>query len=211
VDVALAERSVLAIAKGDWVAAERFTQQARTFVREHRLDNYATSAMVYAASARVAVHGGDLTTARSDLGRTQRLRAQLTHATPWLAVQVRLQIAHAYLALADSAGARTVLREIDRIIRWRPDLGVLGTQADELRTKVEHMRLVARGSSTLTPAELRLLPLLSTHLTMRQIGERRYITQHTVKAQAISIYRKLGVSSRSEAISKARALGLLEP
>jgi LuxR family maltose regulon positive regulatory protein len=211
VAAALAERSILAIARGDWAAAERFTQQARTFIREHRLDDYATSAIVYAVAARVAVHRGDLASARSDLGRTQRLREQLTHATPWLSVQVRLQLAHAYLALTDSAGARTVLREIERIIRWRPDLGVLRSQVDELKTKLESTRLVAAGSSSLTPAELRLLPFLPTHLTFREIGERRYITQHTVKAQAVSIYRKLGVSSRSDAVAKARALGLLEP
>jgi LuxR family transcriptional regulator, maltose regulon positive regulatory protein len=211
VDVALAERSILAIARGDWTAAEKLTQQARVFVREHRLDDYATSAIVYAASARVALHRGDLTTARSDLGHTQRLRAQLTHATPWLSVQVRLQVAYAYLALADSAGARTVLREIERIIRWRPDLGVLRTQVDQLKRKLEQVPMVGPGSSTLTPAELRLLPLLPTHLTFGEIAERRDVSQHTVKTQAMSVYRKLGVSSRAQAIAQARALGLLEP
>jgi LuxR family transcriptional regulator, maltose regulon positive regulatory protein len=208
--VALAERSVLAIAHGDWAAAEGFTQQARTLVREHRQDEYPTSGLVYAVSARVALHRGDLPSARSDLGRTQRLRPQLTHAIPWLSVQVRLQLAYGYLALADSAGARTVLQEIERIIRWRPDLGVLRTQIDELKTKLEQVPMVAPGSSTLTPAELRLLPWLPTHLTFPQIAERRYVTRHTIKIQAVSIYRKLGVSSRSEAVTQAQALGLLE-
>jgi LuxR family maltose regulon positive regulatory protein len=208
--VALAERSVLAIATGDWGAAERFIDQARTFLREHHQDDYPTSAIVYAASARVAVHRGDLTAGRSDLVRTQRLRPQLTYATPWLAVQVRLQLAYAYLGLADSAGARTVLREIEGIVRWRPDLGVLRTQVDELRTRVERMRLVAPGSSGLTAAELRLLPLLPTQLTFPEVAEHRYVSPHTVKSQVLSIYRKLGVSSRGEAIARARALGLLE-
>jgi ATP/maltotriose-dependent transcriptional regulator MalT len=64
------------------------------------------------------------------------------------------------------------------------------------------------GASSLTAAELRLLPLLSTHLSFREIGERLYISPHTVKTQAYSIYRKLGVSSRSGAVTRTQELGL---
>jgi DNA-binding CsgD family transcriptional regulator len=65
------------------------------------------------------------------------------------------------------------------------------------------------GASTLTSAELRLLPLLATHLSFRELGERLYLSRHTVKTQAMSIYRKLGASSRSEAIQRAREAGVL--
>ena len=57
-------------------------------------------------------------------------------------------------------------------------------------------------------AELRLLPLLTTHLSFREIAERLFVSRNTVKTQAISVYRKLGVSSRSEAIERATELGL---
>ena len=57
---------------------------------------------------------------------------------------------------------------------------------------------------------MRLLPLLPTHLSFREIGERLYVSRHTVKTQAISIYRKFGVSSRSETITRMHELGLLE-
>jgi len=66
------------------------------------------------------------------------------------------------------------------------------------------------GASSLTTAELRLLPLLTTHLSMAEIGEWLYISRHTVKTQAISIYRKLGVSSRSGAIERMHELGVFE-
>jgi len=65
------------------------------------------------------------------------------------------------------------------------------------------------GASSLTAAELRLLPLLATHLTFREIGERLHASSHTVKTQAMSIYRKLGASSRSQAMQRAQQLGLL--
>jgi LuxR family maltose regulon positive regulatory protein len=51
--------------------------------------------------------------------------------------------------------------------------------------------------------------LLATHLTFREIGERLHLSQHTVKAEAISIYRKLGETSRSHAIERSRSIGLL--
>jgi LuxR family maltose regulon positive regulatory protein len=65
------------------------------------------------------------------------------------------------------------------------------------------------GASALTNAELRLLPMLATHLSFPEIGERLFVSRHTVKTQAMSIYRKLEASSRSEAVRKAEETGLL--
>jgi LuxR family maltose regulon positive regulatory protein len=63
---------------------------------------------------------------------------------------------------------------------------------------------------SLTAAELRLLPYLATHLTYPEIGQRLFISRHTVKAEATSLFRKLSASSRSEAINRAVEIGLLE-
>jgi LuxR family transcriptional regulator, maltose regulon positive regulatory protein len=68
---------------------------------------------------------------------------------------------------------------------------------------------VGRGASSLSTAELRLLPLLATHLSFPEIGQRLYVSRNTVKTQAVSIYRKLGTSSRSEAVQRLREIGLL--
>ncbi|MET0785038.1 MAG: LuxR C-terminal-related transcriptional regulator, partial [Leifsonia flava] len=72
------------------------------------------------------------------------------------------------------------------------------------------LRFRMRLAASLTPAELRLLPLLATHLSFREIGERLYISNSTVKTQALSAYRKLRASSRSEAVERAAELGLME-
>jgi LuxR family maltose regulon positive regulatory protein len=56
-----------------------------------------------------------------------------------------------------------------------------------------------------------VLNLLPTYLSFREIGTRLFVSPNTVKSQAISIYRKLGVSSRSEAVQTSRRIGLLEP
>lgn len=65
------------------------------------------------------------------------------------------------------------------------------------------------GASSLTTAELRVLTLLPTHLTYREIGQRLYVSRNTVKSQAMAVYRKLGVSSRSEAIDRVQELRFL--
>jgi LuxR family transcriptional regulator, maltose regulon positive regulatory protein len=65
------------------------------------------------------------------------------------------------------------------------------------------------GASALTAAELRLLPLLSTHLSFPEIAAEMFLSRNTIKSQANAIYRKLGASSRSQAVARSRELGLL--
>jgi LuxR family transcriptional regulator, maltose regulon positive regulatory protein len=102
-----------------------------------------------------------------------------------------------------------MLREIDAILRRRPQLGTVPGQVAELRAKVGTGDHNAQGASTLTAAELRVLPMLTTHLTFKEIGERLFLSRHTVKSHAMSIYRKLDASSRSAAVQRARDVGLL--
>jgi LuxR family maltose regulon positive regulatory protein len=207
--VALAERAVLAVGRQHWREAETLVEQARSLVIKAHLEDCATSIVVYAAAVRVAIHHGKLDQAERDLARARQLQPQATHALPYYAVQARLELIRAYLALSDVAGARTVLREVYDLLRWRPDLGILREQAHQLRSQLDHLRGDAIGTSPLTTAELRLLPLLATYHTFREIGQSLHLSQHTVKTQALSIYRKLGVSSRGQAVQRVQEIGLL--
>ena len=125
-----------------------------------------------------------------------------------VSAQALLELARCYLGLGDTGGTRAVLRQAQDIFQQRPCLGDLPKQAVELQARLSSEAVAMPGASSLTTAELRLLPLLSTHLTFREIGERLYLSQHTVKSQALSVYRKLGVSSRSEAIRRIQQTGL---
>jgi LuxR family maltose regulon positive regulatory protein len=178
-------------------------------MQDGSFDDYWTSALVYAWLARVALHRGEVAQGRDDVARAVRLRPLLTYALPVVSAQALLEMARAYIALADPAGGRAVLRQVNDIFHQRPELGVLPAQADALRLQLDTLRGNAPGASSLTTAELRLLTLLPTHLSFREIGERLYVSRHTVKTQAISIYRKLDVSSRSEAIARMHEVGLL--
>jgi LuxR family maltose regulon positive regulatory protein len=207
--VALAERAILAIGRQDWQDAETLVEQARSVVANAHLEECVTSLVLYAAGARMALHQRNLDQAEQDLARSQQLRPQATHALPYYAVQARLELTRAYLALTDVAAARGVLREVDDLLRWRPDLGTLPEQASQLRSQLDHLRSELFGAASLTTAELRLLPLLATHLTFREMGQRLHLSRHTVKTQALSMYRKLGASSRDQAIQRVQEIGLL--
>jgi LuxR family maltose regulon positive regulatory protein len=210
VSVALAERSVFAMERGDWADARTFAQEARSVVQGGGLRDYMTSILAYAAAARVGLHEGDTAQAKRDLASAHRLRPLTSRATPYMAVQARLELARAHLTLGDLAAARLLLREVGDLLRRRSDLGVLTDEAEDLQTHLRAISGGTPGASTLTTAELRLLPFLPKYLSFRQIGDQLHLSPHTVKTQAISVYRKLGVTSRSEAIERAVALGLLD-
>jgi LuxR family maltose regulon positive regulatory protein len=209
--VTYCQRSLVAIARGEWDSAETLASEARAVLRRAGIEESIATPPICAAHARIALHRGDHKAARQELVIAQRSRPMLTYALPYLAVQARIELARVHLTLADPAGAMTLLREIDEILRRRPGLGILGDQAGALRDQLARERgPLAPGVSALTAAELRLLPLLATHLSFPQIGEELFLSRNTIKSQAVSIYRKLGVDARSPAVARARELGLLE-
>jgi LuxR family maltose regulon positive regulatory protein len=208
--VSESELALLAMDRGQWAEGGGHLQVALDAVDAHRMHDYAVSVFAFAAAARLAVHRGDLNEANRELTRAMRARPALTFAMPSLAVRVRLHLAKVYWAIADHTTARHLLREIDDILLHRPALGTLVDEVSEFRrivTSSEQVR--ATGASPLTPAELRLLPYLQTHLTIREIAERLFVSRNTVNSEVGSVYRKLGVSSRSGAVQQATAIGLL--
>ena len=206
---ALGERALIAMERQQWDEAGRLADRALDALRTGSLDNYAVAAFTHSVAARTLLHRGDAGRARAHLTRAVHLRPLLTSAMPHRSVQTLTEMARAYLALDDVAGAGAVLRQADEVIQQRPNLGVLPRQVAGLQAALDGLGQGMLGASSLTAAELRLLPLLSTHLSLLEIGERLHLSRNTVKTQAVSIYRKLGVSSRSEAMQRARELGLL--
>jgi LuxR family transcriptional regulator, maltose regulon positive regulatory protein len=211
VAVALCERSLVAMARSEWDRAQALAGQARTVLRQAGIEESYATPLICALRARTALHRADAPTARRELVSAQHLRRLLTYALPYLAVQARIELARVYLALADRAGARTLMREVDDLLRRRPGLGTLAGEAGTLRTQLARERgSSVPGASALTAAELRLLPMLSTHLSFPEIAQEMVLSRHTIKTQVNAIYRKLGASSRSQAVSRSRDLGLLE-
>jgi LuxR family maltose regulon positive regulatory protein len=174
------------------------------------MHDYATSVLASAAAARLAVHSGRPEEAERQLRRAMRARPTVTFALPFLAVRLRLQLAKVSWARGESTTTRHLLRVIDDVLLRRPNLGALVDQVAEFHRIVTTGAATGRaGASPLTQAELRLLPYLQTHRTLREIAGRLFISRNTASTQVASIYRKLGVSSRNDAVQEATAIGLL--
>src|SRR5262249_3740708 len=112
----LFERALLEMARHQWEEAGNLAAEGRLVVREAGVED----PLVSAVAARVAIHGGDMPAARRELVIAQRLRHLLSSAIPHVAVQLRIELIRVQLALADLAGARTLMGEIDEILQHRP-------------------------------------------------------------------------------------------
>ena len=66
-----------------------------------------------------------------------------------------------------------------------------------------------QGALGLTERERAVLELMSSGNTNPEIGEALHLSKHTVKEHSSSLYRKLGVRNRTEAVQRAQRLGLL--
>jgi LuxR family maltose regulon positive regulatory protein len=197
--------------RGDWERAAEYARESHRRIERVQLGAAASTALVHAVAARVAIHHGDLAHGREELVHAQLVRPLASHALAPTVIVALLEVARAYLAIADPAGAGSAVAEAERILKRRPDLGVLAHQLAQVRERVHGASETLARPSTLTPAELRVLPMLSTHLMFEEIADRLHVSKHTVKAQVVSIYGKLGASSRGEAVDRAIEIGLLEP
>ena len=208
---ALAERSLTAMSRGDWSRADELAAQAQTMLRLAGAEESYFAPLVCAAQARAAIHRGDVRTTKQQLVSAQRARRLLTYAVPHVAVQARIELARVHLDLDDTAAARTLMQEINEILERRPELGTLVGEARELRDRLPAERGPATpGVSSLTTAEMPVLPMLATHLSYPEIAAELSVSRNTIKSQAYSIFRKLGASTRSEAVIRSRELELLD-
>lgn len=200
VAMVLCERATVAVERGEWRSAVPAVRRAAEIVADGGYGSYWTSALVHAWSARTAVHQGRRTEAARHARNALDLRPLLTHALPVVSTQALLTTAQASLALGDLQSASATVQQATEIMRRRPGLGNLPERVEAIGMLVHEASSEGRVDK-LTPAEVRLMPYLATQLTFPMIGERLGITGNTVKTQAISSYRKLGVSSRMEAVA----------
>jgi LuxR family maltose regulon positive regulatory protein len=184
------------------------------------LEGYGPSLATYLAAARVALHNEDLIGARHHTQQAARLYADPSPvAFPWLAVQAAVELGRLFLALGEHDAAELKLAEARRHLVLLPDAGLLPTWVEALGEGVGRSADSARRSAgsagttdvdQLTRAELRVLALLPTHLSLAEIGDELVISRNTVKSQVAAIYRKLDAANRGDAVRRARAAGLLD-
>jgi LuxR family maltose regulon positive regulatory protein len=206
----LAQLALLACEAGNRNDGMELAGRARAQVDRLRLSEVPTS-LVLAVSALAKAERRQLDAARGDAVAATRLIDQSADAAPWYEAEVNVVLARVMVALGDVAGARALLRNADAALRAAPDATVLVRWLDQARGEIDaYTSRTGSSPASLTTAELRVLRLLPTHLSFREMGSRLAISPNTVKSQAHAVYRKLDVSSRSEAVARAQELGLLD-
>jgi LuxR family transcriptional regulator, maltose regulon positive regulatory protein len=205
-----AQLAWLAMDRGEWAEAADRLGMALATIEQSRMHDFVFTIPAFAGAARLSVHRSDLNDAHRQLTGAMRARPSATYLLPYHAVRLRLQLAKVHLAIADLGTVHQLLREIDDVLAHRPALGTLVEEVKDFRSVLASSAVSKpAGTLPLTPAELRLLPYLQTHLTADRIAERLFLSSHTVKTEIKAIYRKLGVSSRDDAVQRATAIGLL--
>jgi LuxR family transcriptional regulator, maltose regulon positive regulatory protein len=209
---ALAQLALIAISEGSWEEAELIIGRAVDLVDEHRLGQLVPQAVVFAVSAYVKAHAGDTVGARYAAVHARRLLAFLNHFAVWLAIEARIVLARMELLCGELDAARVLAEEAKDLVVRMPDAGVLPERIADVYSAISSGNHAASAMSAapLTTAELRVLAYLPTHLSFQAMAEDLFVSRNTVKTQAISIYRKLGVSSRGDAVLQAREFGLIE-
>ena len=130
---------------------------------------------------------------------------------PWLSAQVAIALAQTFLDLGDYTAARARTEEARGHLTGLLIEGVLREQLRRVSASLSrqggHVRVPS--AMALSAAEMRVLQLLPTHLTLGEIGDELHTSRNTVKTHVAAIHQKLECSTRAEAVTRGRELGLL--
>jgi LuxR family transcriptional regulator, maltose regulon positive regulatory protein len=167
------------------------------------------SSLAYTAMGAVWAARGGLEEARGELDRALDSRRAVIGISPWPTFEALLLQAGVLLGLGDRASAAELAAEARDVLVALPD----GTEALQARLAGLDRRITGRSrevslADPLTDREMAVLRLLSGTMSLREIGRELYVSANTVKTHTRAIYRKLGVSTRGEAVEQGKKLGI---
>ena len=187
---------------GRWSEARKWARDAKALIAERNLVHDLPALIAYTAKATVLVHDGDLYRAAQQLAEAESL-GHLLAATRCLTADMELRWGELSLHLGERLRAREHVGIAGAALNGYSDAGDLPSRFIALEKRI------ARATDLqLTPAELRILPFLPTHLLVKEIAARLHLSTATVKTHLHSIFNKLDVSTRSEAVDRMEQLGL---
>jgi LuxR family maltose regulon positive regulatory protein len=202
---ALGYLSLIALEAEEWAAAEEYETRASARLAQLGFGtNRRCLPMLLARAALLARDPhADVEGAAADVHRL--LEHMVPH--PWMALMTHCVLGEVALMRSDKIEAEAHASAAWVLLKRYPDAGVLRQHAEHLRQGVEMVRV----TQPLTTAEHKVLDLLPTHFTEAQIAEQLFVSRNTVKTHLKSVYRKLGTSSRADAVQRARDIGMLPP
>lgn len=207
--VTLAQLGIAHARRGDRDTGIALILRAVAETREHRIESFSLVGIVHCAHSYAAALLGDSVASQAAADRGNAIRASMVHVVPRAHIHISLLLCEAAILRRDAAGAAKELAVMQRYLPEEPEAVVFVEWADELAERLGRLRAAGDAAVELTAAERRVLEQLPTHRSLVEIGEHLYVSRNTVKTHTLSIYRKLGVSGRSEAVARAGELGLL--
>lgn len=202
--------ALLSLLDADAGRGEAALERARAAVAIAERTGEATSvafAPAYRALGRALVAAGELDEARAVLEDVVRCTGRAPDGVHHLASLV----ARGRLALAegDLPEARDAAGQARAIAGRYRDVGRHAQELRELERAVRHREEDELHGTDLSPAELEVLRRLPSDRSIAEIAADSYVSPNTVKTHVRRIYRRLGVSSREDAVAVARARRLL--
>jgi LuxR family maltose regulon positive regulatory protein len=196
---------------GDSAGAIERGQRIQTIIREADARLLPAMMVAVAVSAYVEASLGHDDVAAEEMAIAARSVEGFAPVAPWVNTMTRLVLVRAALTLDDRPASRRFLREAEQFAMQPGDAHGALRHVELLRRRVDAVSsLPIHRAGSLTPAERRVLAHLPTNLGLAEIAERLYVSRNTVKSHAAAIYRKLGTSSRREAVDLAREAGLID-
>jgi len=206
---ALSLLSFIEVQRGDVDDAQALAGQALEIVEENVLTHAQQSWSAYVAYGKALMGRGELAAAEEMLERGLKLQ-RLAGRPPELTATL---LALASVRRARGSGpeeTRPLVEEAREIVEECADPGILSSLLERTELNPRHaLRRQPEFSEELSEREAAVLKLLETNLTQRQIGGELYLSFNTVKSHVRAIYRKLGASSRAEAVEQARLHSLI--
>ena len=208
--VTLSFLSFVATDEGRLEEAESHARAAHALVERLRSYEIPQTSLACIALGRVLAERGRLVEAHKELESGLSTRRRLPGLSPWPTLIGLLALAPVRAARGDRAGGRTVLAEARDFLEAFPDAGMFPKllERQERRLRAREPR-EGQLDGELTERELDVLRFLVGELSTRQIAQSLYVAPSTVRTQVKSIYRKLGVSSRSAAVEEAHIRRLI--
>jgi LuxR family transcriptional regulator, maltose regulon positive regulatory protein len=204
---ALAVLSLIAADQDDPAAAS-LARRAVATAEAQAVNFEPLSGIVYLALGRALGRQEELAEAEVQLERALELfevDSMGLHRTYGLLV-----LASVRHGRGDLPGARVLVDQARELVEQSTDPGMLPSLLEQTEEALgSRPRRPVQMAAPLTERELAVLRLLPTRLSMREIGRELYVSPNTVRSHVQAIYRKLQVSSRAEAVTNARQLGLL--
>jgi len=206
---ALSLLAVVRVEQGRAGQAQELVRTARQLVGDSDLADTQQGSSVRTATGAVYAAQGRIVEARTEFEHALRIRRRWLGITPWPVIDSMVRLAAVLDDLGERPAAAALAGEARQLLTACP--GGAQAQWDRLHRLERRFTRPRPGAAgePLTEREVTVLRLLQGTLSLRDIGQELYLSPNTVKTHTRAAYRKLGVSTRQDAIARAHEIGVL--